>query len=225
MYNITIIFTRHEELGKCNSRELFRIFEELRPEVIFEELPPSSFENYYIFEQQRNLETDTIKMYCNRYRIPHIAVDRDIIPDNEYFLQYGQLFTEIEKHENLGGFILRSLVDKNRFNSEAYGFEYLNSIHCQQFYIGMNNVIENGVKKLNNEKLNKILKSWQEINDLRENEILENIYLYCKENEFGNAILTIGAAHSQSIIRRILGFEKLKSLKLNWKYYRQSAST
>ena len=38
MYNITLICTAHKEVGKCNSVELYKIIEEFKPEIIFEEL-------------------------------------------------------------------------------------------------------------------------------------------------------------------------------------------
>ena len=44
MYNITLVCTRHEELGACNSHEMHKILETINPEVIFEEIPPSFFD-------------------------------------------------------------------------------------------------------------------------------------------------------------------------------------
>jgi hypothetical protein len=48
MYSITLVCTRHEELGKCHSNELHQIIETINLDVIFEEIPPSFFDKYYI---------------------------------------------------------------------------------------------------------------------------------------------------------------------------------
>jgi hypothetical protein len=45
MYNITLICSRHDELGKWNSNELYQILEKVNPDIIFEEIPSS---RYYI---------------------------------------------------------------------------------------------------------------------------------------------------------------------------------
>jgi len=54
MYNITLISTRHDELGKCNSNELYKIIESVDPELIFEGIPSSYFNKYYI-HKSRNI--------------------------------------------------------------------------------------------------------------------------------------------------------------------------
>lgn len=47
MYNITLIATIHSENGKCNSEELHKILENIKPDVIFDELPVHFAEIYY----------------------------------------------------------------------------------------------------------------------------------------------------------------------------------
>lgn len=47
MNEIYLLCTRHENLGECNSQELYNIFERIKPDVIFEETPPSYFDLYY----------------------------------------------------------------------------------------------------------------------------------------------------------------------------------
>ena len=48
--------TRHDEVGKCNSNELYKIIESINPELIFEEIPPSYFDEYYMRKTRNNLE-------------------------------------------------------------------------------------------------------------------------------------------------------------------------
>ena len=47
MNNITLICTVHEEKGICNINELYKIIERINPEIIFEEINPSAFDEYY----------------------------------------------------------------------------------------------------------------------------------------------------------------------------------
>lgn len=219
MYNITIVFTRHSELGKCNSKELYKIFEQISPEVIFEELPPSSYENCYVFKTKRTLETITIDSYIKNNNIPNILVDTDDIPDEKFFSDYKSLYSKIETGIDINGFNLRHAMDTNKISIQMNGFEYLNSLQCQKCNYDVNYAIEKGVEKLNEEKFFKILASWKEVNDRRENTMLKNIYLFCQSNKFNTAVLTIGAAHRKSLLDKISFYNKTEPIKINWKLY------
>jgi len=63
MNNITLIFTRHEAYGNCNSEELYKIIESIKHEIIFEELSPSNYIRSYLEETLITLETTAIKMF------------------------------------------------------------------------------------------------------------------------------------------------------------------
>jgi hypothetical protein len=57
---ITLISSAHEEQGELNSSELYKIFVEIKPEIIFEELFfPRTKENILKF----NIKS--IEKYCN----------------------------------------------------------------------------------------------------------------------------------------------------------------
>lgn len=225
MSNITIVFSRHEELGKCNSNELYKIFENINPDVIFEEMPPSSFENRYVFKNHRSLETVTIDKYTQEYNIPHIGVDWDEIPSDFFSLEYRLMYQKIEGLNDINGFTLRNSIDTIRINTQIQGFQYLNSLQCQEFYDNVRNAIENGVKELNIKRFNEVLKSWNDVYDRRENEMIKNIYSYYRENGFSHAVFTIGAAHSKSLLNKISKHQKTEDVKLNWNCYNRSAST
>jgi hypothetical protein len=47
MYNITLLSSFHKNLGKCNPDELYKIIEEIQPEIIFEELSFDTFSFVY----------------------------------------------------------------------------------------------------------------------------------------------------------------------------------
>jgi len=48
MFNVTVIFTQHDEMGNCNPSELLKIVQSVQPEVIFEELQHSVYDQIYI---------------------------------------------------------------------------------------------------------------------------------------------------------------------------------
>ena len=87
MCDIYLISTRHKELRKCNSNELNNIFELIKPDIIFEELPPSSFDEFYISKKRSKIETKAIYNYTEKYKINHILVDSDDFPSKDFFLK------------------------------------------------------------------------------------------------------------------------------------------
>ena len=216
MYTITLISTRHQSLGKCNSEELYQIIERINPEVLFEEIPPTYFDKYYVEKSHSNLETDTISRYIQHHEINHIPVDSDNIPEEEFFKDYEHMIQRIENLASVIGFDYRNLVDNNRSYIDRYGFEYLNSNHSININKQINNVIENGLQKLDNDKLFQTFKLWNEVNEMRENHMLQNIYTYRKKHKYERAIFMIGAAHRNAIIEKVANFDRIENIKLNW---------
>src|SRR6185436_2526339 len=121
MSTITLIATSHKEKGLCNSHELFKIIEQLRPDVIFEEIPPGKFEGVYAGTRQASLEVKTIKAYLQKYPATHhYPVDLDIeqaiekeikfevdgIPFicNDYHPEYNYLDRQMSHWKEFGGF-------------------------------------------------------------------------------------------------------------------------
>ena len=216
MYNITLISTRHDSLGKCNSNELYKIIERINPEVIFEEIPPTFFDEYYLDKSRSNLETDTISKYIQNYKIEHIPVDSDNFPSEEFFKDHKYMIERIEGLADINGFTFRNLVDTNKRNIERFGFNYLNSIDSININKEIYNTIKNGLQKINNDRLFQTFKSWKDINEMRENHMLQNIYSYSQKHSYERAIFTIGAAHRNSIIEKISRFHTNEKANMNW---------
>jgi len=76
--SITLIATRHKEIGRCTSNELYQIIEQIAPDVIFEEVPPSKFDAVYKGLLHDTLETHTIKRYLEKQPTAHVPVDAEI---------------------------------------------------------------------------------------------------------------------------------------------------
>jgi hypothetical protein len=219
MFDITLISTRHEDAGACTSQELYKILEELRPEVIFLELPPSYLLKRFIDRTHTSLETEAVRIYIDKYKLVIVAVDIDDVPDSNFFEEYKRAFERVEWLADVNGINLRNASDANRQYTRMYGFNYLNSDHSITDYEAHKDALEQGLKQINDERLNKAYQAWTEVNERRENEMLQNIYDYCKDWHFERAVFLLGAAHRKSMIDKIDHRENTETLKLNWFLY------
>ena len=180
MYSITLIATVHRESGNCNSNEVYNIIERIAPDVIFEEIPTSFFDEFYISKTRKNLETDAIKKYSENHKVEQVPVDSDNVPSDSFFQDYKFMIGRIEGLVDINGFNFRDFIDRNKRYKEIYGFQYLNSIYSININDEINDAIKNGLQKINNERLFQINKSLKAVDEKRENEMLQNIYNYSK---------------------------------------------
>lgn len=223
MYNITLIFTRHDEVGHCNSNELYKIIESINPEIIFEEMPPSFFDKYYISKIRNNLETDTINRYLQSNTVKNIPVDSDNVPADSFFQDHQNMLKRVEGLADINGFNFRNFTDRNRDYVTMYGFGYLNSNSCMNITAEINDAIDKGLQKLNDDKLFKTDRLFKEVNEKRENEMLQNIYDYSKVNCYDRAIFTIGAGHRRSLLKKIQDYQSGQTHRLNWIFYKDDS--
>ena len=135
MYNINTILTRHAGYGHCNSNALYNIIESIGPEIIFEAVPPSYLDRYYVSKTQRNLESETINKYIEKYRIQHIPVDSDDVPPDSFFNDLQDLYRRVEGLADINGYNYRTHTDSLSENINPYtkavfliGSGHINSI-------------------------------------------------------------------------------------------------
>jgi hypothetical protein len=232
MYNITLISTIHSEIGKCNHNELYTILESINPEVIFDELPSHYFDMYFSdsFDMHfansillnRNtpivpIEVKCIKKYKQNYNVKILPIDIDVTPN-------------LSKHQDEILFMLSTFFkyeDYKELDNEKEtliaqeGFHYLNSDVFLGFLekkeILEKNIMESEIEKDRLLNIYKLFHAEQYNN--RENEMLQNIYNYSKENQYNQAVFLIGAEHKKSIMKKITEYEKLSGIKLNWSMY------
>ena len=102
---------------------------------------------------------------------------------------------------------------KNNENTHLFGFEYLNSDESIQVFDEMSEREKNVISQLENLEYKNVYKNWLSVIDNRENEMLENINSYVKNNEFKNAVFLIGAAHRKAIFNKIKVNE---NIQLKW---------
>lgn len=227
MSSITLIATGHKEKGLCNSHALFKIIEQISPEVIFEEIPPGKFEAVYAGTRQDSLEVKTIKAYLQKYpEVHHYPVDLDIDQVIE---------KEIRQEVDGVAFICNDYSEEYNYldgllslQSEKYGFPYLNNDRCSKLIL-RKKVLETQVldtlkndksqTAMDHERLGLAYKQWLEQIDDRENEMLRNIYSYMESKKFAKALFLVGAAHRKPIMQKIQEYELKEKFKLNWTFY------
>src|SRR5436190_446949 len=227
MSTITLIATGHKENGLCNSHELFKIIEQISPDVIFEEIPPGKFEAVYAGTRQASLEVEAIKAYLQKYPDTyHYPVDLDIEQATEK-----QIKTEVDgiyfickdyspEYNYLDGLI--------PYWSEKYGFSFLNNDRCSEI-ISRKKVLEkqildalrkdNNQRAMDHETLNLAYKQWIDQIEDRENEMLRNIYSYMESKKYAKALFLVGAAHRKSIMQKIQKYESKEKFKINWTFF------
>ena len=215
MHNITLVNTYHAEKGNCNLFELYKIIEDINPEVIFEELYLSDFNEYYIEKKQHNkLETNTILKYMENHQIEHIPVDYVEIPSQNLMDLNKSMHLKLGKRS----YGYRRVHDSNMEFIFLYGFKYLNS----NDYIKMNDIYENEIietiKFIGDESLMSINQQWLDFMSNREGVMISKICDYCKEHNFERGIFYIGAGHRSAIIEKTQKNNEASETKINWNY-------
>ncbi len=233
MYNITLVATIHSETGQCTPGELYKILEEINPEVIFDELPVHFAEMYYsdsfdlycantiLLNRTRPivpLEVKCIKEYAQSHSIEIVPVDIDTRQKvSEHQQEINFMLHTFFKYEEY-----KKLDDEKDALILREGFHFLNSNRYLSF-IERKETMEKSIMESEAEK-NRLLKIYKlfhaEQHDNRENTMLENIYNYSKANQYDRAVFLIGAEHRMSLWKRIAEFEKVSEMKLNWTMYR-----
>ena len=232
MYNITLVGTIHSENGQCNPDELYKILEDINPEVIFDELPihfsdmfySDSFDMHYINSILLNrhppevpLEVKCIKKYKQNYNIKIFPVDIDVSQkSSKYQDEIFFMFLTFFNYEDY-----KKLDNEKETLIAQEGFHYLNSEKFLGF-LEKKEVIEKNIMESEIQK-NRLLDIYKlfhaEQYDNRENAMLQNIYNYSKGNQYNQAVFLIGAEHRESIIQKIREYGKLAEIKLNWTMY------
>ncbi|MFP3598204.1 hypothetical protein [Chryseobacterium sp. SIMBA_029] len=210
MYEITYISTTHKQNGQCNADELCKIVEQIHPEVIFLEALRETYSNYqeHLFSDfgilHNKLEIEAIQKYQYKSTFKYVPV-----------LDSGMSDVFNEKYEIATQNIeLQRKIENFNVLSAKYGFQFLNSdvsIQLQEDMRKLENIILSDTA-LNKDAINSI--------DLYEDEMLDNIYSYCKTNQFDKAVFMCGVAHRKSIINKVEKLNKNKDITLDWNVLR-----
>ena len=219
MQQITIIATRHQNLGICNSENLYRILEMLNPQIIFVETPPSCYEATYEAQTHKTLETEAIIAYADHNEIEIVPVDSDDLPSREFFKAHEILLKKIEAQINQNGFDYRYLVDRHSSFIYTHGLAYLNSLSSDQNLNAINKLIENGLNIINDQKLIDSWAQWIEVHEKREQHMLNEIERFSQSRPYSQAVFTIGAGHRRGLIKKIDELNNSSLTRVEWSLY------
>lgn len=212
MFNITLISSFHKILGKCNPDELYKIIEEIHPEIIFEELSYDTFDIIYSEGYHpETIEAITIKNYLQNYSIKHLPVDNFPIKETDLLSDIQIILDSSSEY--------RELWNKNLFNISQYGFKFLNSNECTEMLYRIWSIEDTVLTQTRNAKLLNEHKTEKALHDKRESEMLKAIYRYSKQYSFNKALFICGAEHRQPLRQKIKEYEANEPLKLKWTFY------
>jgi len=216
MYNITLISTRHDEIGECNSFALWQILEDLRPQVIFLEIPSSYLSKSYI-DRTNKLEMNAVRPYINAHKPIIVAVDIEI--SKTIVNGYKRVLDEFKKLYGTTVFDFGNSVNTKDRYAAIYGFKYLNSEHSIAHIEAVSEETMKVLEQINDDSLINAHNAWIEHNNNRENGMLQNIYTHSKDYPYERAVFLLGAAHRKAIIEKIKSRVENEALKLNWSFY------
>lgn len=209
MHNITLISTIHKEIGRCNSDELYKIIENICPDVIFLEAFEENYSKYdqFIFSQfgvyKERLELKTIQQYSQNHTFKYVPV-----LDVGLSVEFETKIKIVSENKDC-----QRLLDNYNSLEMDGGFQFLNSEKSI--------VLQEEMRELENRIINNETMQ-QKVNaniDAYEDSMLRNIYSFCQNNSFNTAIFMCGIAHRKSIIGKINEYEKKSEIKLNWTFY------
>ncbi|TXE13463.1 hypothetical protein [Algoriphagus aquimarinus] len=204
--NITFISTVHKEIGMCNAEELACILSEEHPDVVFLEALPETYSDYdkMTFSSfgvyHANLEIKALQLFSSRSLVEYVPVLNS--GWSELFeLKYNQVCENPEFRKMLEEF--NALVGE-------LGIKFLNSddsVKLQQRIRMLEDIILN----------DKDLKARFNIElDAYEDSMLNNIYSFCRNNQFEKAVFMCGVAHRKSLIEKIQSYNSKDTSNLNW---------
>jgi hypothetical protein len=206
MHTITPIFSVHKANGKCNVEQLVKILQEIKPDVVFQEVPPLD---------DRSLEAQALKEYCkiksscqpvyvDEYKAPVDALDTMRLLDAG-FEDVADRSTEYQQLET-----------ERRARTYQDGFVYLNSDAFVKTTVRMEQIEDEMMEGRAADALR-----WfrQVIQHRREIEMMRNVYSHCRKTAFDTGVFLVGAAHRTGIAKQIENFSGREPDLIAWNFY------
>lgn len=214
MSSIILIATGHRENGLCNSTELLKIIEQIAPDMIFEETSPNMFPGIYEGKFADSVESSAIKKYLQKNSVAQLPVDKNVDQATaEYFQHVVSGIFDVFDYNSP-----EYLTLSHEFNDcvEQLGFPYLNSDKASAILERKHFLERQIVKFFNDPSLIQHYGNWLKVMDVRESEMLKNIYEYSIGNKYETGLFLVGAEHRKPIMDKIPEFEKATEQKINW---------
>ena len=212
MYKVNLISTRHLPMGECNVNNLYNVLEYIQPDVIFQELPPSS-------KSSGILESKAVYLYRYENMSRNILVrfvDKEEVPSDLFFNQLKDMFNQFDRLNTENGQIYRSLMDADKTKVMEFGLSYLNSQKTENLNDEIKSAIYRCINDLGNGSFLELYDKLSNIVAERDNEMIRNIYEYANSNSFINAVFLVGSAHRNNLTKTALDYNDISKVKLNW---------
>jgi hypothetical protein len=216
MYNISLVCTFHSEFGKCNSDELYKIIDSIRPDLIFEELTQDLFDKFYKENKIPNEppEIKSVKRYIKDHTTSHIPVDINV-SDTLSTSEINYTFKTVKKYAVYS----KLEVDQKKLTfQEGYGF--LNSKKSEELIEKKKSLEKTLIElQINKDQLSRMHELFYEEQHKREHEIIRKIYNYSGKIAYNQALLLLGSGHRKTIFEKMKKYESGNHVKLNWALY------
>jgi len=211
MPNITLISTIHEQVGLCSVSALHEILERARPEVIFMEIPPLSFQR--VFKDEENLESRAVKRYLETHRAEAVPVDI-MEASSEVVAESQRLCRELRARSR----DYCQLMNADQQYIHEHGFAYLNSKYCVETWLKADVATREALESIGNAELSRGYKGWNDVHEHREQEMMKNIQRYAEAHPFNTGIFLLGAAHRRSIMEKVANLSGGSSSSIDWNF-------
>ncbi len=112
----------------------------------------------------------------------------------------------------------RGLYKKRQLFAYDKGFPYLNSEDWTLVSKRMEMLEEQVVKSIDDDKLNQRYNEWLNVLDIRNNEMISNIYKYVDTNQCKKGLFLVGVEHRRQIMEKIPKFGNNHHLRVVWNF-------
>ncbi|WP_425075411.1 hypothetical protein [Psychroserpens sp. S379A] len=212
MSTIVILGTAHSEGGACTSEELYKIIQEINPEVVFCESSPEKFPQYIKRTDVITPEMEAIKKLIKVKSAEIVPIDVDIDPfDKRLEDMFSLIKCEMKVYSNAHNMLLNETYSK--------GFTFLNSIHSDKIFRDKNSMENYFINKVNNKELSDFYSKWLKWNDLRENQWINLIHDYFKINKTKKAVFLVGAGHRFRLMDKIKNIYSKNEHGIDWNFF------
>jgi hypothetical protein len=182
------------------------------------EIPPSSFQR--VFKDEENLESRAVKRYLEAHRAEAVPVDI-MEASGEVVAESQRLCRELRARSR----DYCQLMNADRQYIHEHGFAYLNSNYCVETWLKADVATREALESIGNAELSRDYKSWNDVHEHREQEMMKNIQRYAEEHPFNTGIFLLGAAHRRSIMEKAANLSRGSSVTIDWNFGEYEALT
>jgi hypothetical protein len=214
MCTVIVLGTAHSEDGVCTSEELYKIIEEISPDVVFCEASPEKLPRMLKRTDVQTPEMNVIKKLINEKPIEIVPIDVNEDPfDHRLEAMFSLIKREMEEYSGANRMLSNELYLK--------GFPFLNSLESDKIFRDKNSMERYfiDVNKVKYKGLSNFYSDWLKWNDKRENQWINLIHNYFKINKPKKAVFLVGAGHRFRLIDKIKDIEVSNKLLLDWDFF------